>query len=71
MSSTVIASAKNEPPTPKPPNGRDLNDLSSSSLCKVEISYGVRIEVGEASETTESYTRSVIPVQVGVAKPFE
>jgi hypothetical protein len=72
MSSTVIvASAKNKPPTLKPPNGRDLNDLSSSSLYAVEISYGVSKEVGEASETTESDIRGGIPVQGNLAKPFE
>jgi hypothetical protein len=57
MSSTVIsASAKNEPPIPKPPHDPDLNDLSSSSLYAVEISYGVTRVTGEAGETVESNT---------------
>jgi hypothetical protein len=63
MSSTGIASAKNESPTLKPPNGCDLNDLSSSSLCAVEISYGAATEVEEASETAERELCARIPVQ--------
>jgi len=72
MSSTVIsASAKNEPPTPKPPPDRDLNDLSSSSLYAVEISYGVTRVTGEAGESIESNTRHEYTIQNSMAKIFE
>ena len=72
MSSTVIrATAKNEPPTLKPPHGRDLNDLSSSSLYAVEISSGVARDTGEVGESTDSHIRGETAIQQELAKAFE